>query len=318
MRKFIIVFVALILLTLSFVFFPLGDSASSYAANTDAPIYNNLLSSQSYYWYNTLTGSVEYNTDYGFAVKSDFDTSLVSYNVQILNSQYPSNRMYGLNAPITIDNTLAYTLSWENNILSSFPIYILVKVGKWRSQRLETGHMDCSMRVYEGEILLVDEIGHFFPSSMKDVPDSVKSFFRLFRHYTDGYIILTEQDYNNIHISIRRVITHNIVLQPSEHKSKPFLFVLLNRLFLFLRLPYYLSPYGYGFRFSSYEIAGNTETSSSVVVHMDTESFRDKVSEYIVAPSASCYYDDRCYFSYYDALFSVRDVDPELGGTVND
>jgi len=146
--------------------------------------------------------------------------------------------------------------------------------------------------VPEGWILCVDEIGELLEAmGYKTTPEKVKETFRLNRHFWDGYILATEQDHNNIDISVRRVVGQNFRLEKARHVGRAYGLEILNRLNqVFHLVKLFIAERLYGFRKIEYHIEANTEATQNVRI-INTTDKEEKT--YFFIPACYSYYNDR-------------------------
>ena len=150
-------------------------------------------------------------------------------------------------------------------------------------------------QVPEGWILLIDEIGQMLEAmGFKTTPDEVKETFRLNRHFWDGYILATEQDHNNIDISVRRVVGQNFRLEKARHVGRAYGLEILNKLNMVVHaVKLLIAERLYGFRKIEYHIEANTEATQNVRIVNQMEK---EEKTYFFIPACYCYYNDREMF----------------------
>ena len=146
--------------------------------------------------------------------------------------------------------------------------------------------------VPEGYILLIDEIGQLLEAmGFKSTPEEVKELFRLNRHFWDGFIFATEQDHNNIDISVRRVVGQNFRLEKARHVGRAYGLEIVNKINQLLQVvKLVIAERMYGFRKIEYHIETNTEATQNVRIINSTDK---EEKTYFYIPACYVYYDDR-------------------------
>lgn len=166
----------------------------------------------------------------------------------------------------------------------------------YKSYPLELDYLMQLKRIPEGFIICVDEIGQMLAAQgYKETPKEIKELFRLNRHFFDGYILATEQDHNNIDISVRRVVGQNFRLEKAKHVGRAYGLEILNKLnLMFKAVRLLIAEKLYGFRKIEYHIEANTEATQNVRIINSTEN---EQKTYFYIPACYSYYDDREMFS---------------------
>ncbi len=109
------------------------------------------------------------------------------------------------------------------NLYSNIPILISKRKNEW-SITLTYGHIIMTESIVEYSVVFVDEVGQFASQYEYDNPfvmQDIQMFFRFFRHFLDGKLIVTDQNSSNIVLVLRRRI--NIIYNLSNF-SRKFLF----------------------------------------------------------------------------------------------
>lgn len=150
-------------------------------------------------------------------------------------------------------------------------------------------------RVPEAWILLIDEIGELLEAmDFKTTPEKVKETFRLNRHFWDGYILATEQDHNNIDISVRRVVGQNFRLEKARHVGRAYGLEILNHINGIIHaIKLVIAERLYGFRKIEYHIEANTEATQNIRVINSTDK---EEKTFFFIPACYNYYNDREMF----------------------
>ena len=160
------------------------------------------------------------------------------------------------------------------------------------SYEFEMDYLMLRKRIPEGFILCIDEIGQLLDAQgFKTCPEEVKELFRLNRHFFDGYVLATEQDHNNIDISVRRVVGNNFRLEKAKHVGRAYGLEIvnkINKLISLVRLE--INEKLYGFRKIEYHIESNTESQQNVRIINSTDN---EEKTYFYIPACYNYYDDR-------------------------
>jgi hypothetical protein len=110
------------------------------------------------------------------------------------------------NIPIYVKNSLL------SRIFKKLPKYEWAKILKYEHVTLQT-------RLNDYVIIFIDELGQFadqYSYNNPFVQQYVQKFIRFYRHYTDGYLIVTDQSSSNIAVQVRRRI--NVIYNLSHFR----------------------------------------------------------------------------------------------------
>lgn len=182
----------------------------------------------------------------------------------------------------------------KNNKLPIISNITITAKGK-SSYPLDLDYLMQLKRIPEGFIICIDEIGQTLAAEgYKETPKAIKDLFRLNRHFFDGYILATEQDHNNIDISVRRVVGQNFRLEKAKHVGRAYGLEILNKLnMIFGAVHALIAEKLYGFRKIEYHIEANTESQQNVKI-INSSDKEEKTYFYI--PACYVYYNDREMF----------------------
>ena len=205
-----------------------------------------------------------------------------------------------------------------------------------RSLKITLDHIRGVERLPNYCVVLFDEIGAVLSNELskeKSANYDIADMFRLGRHFLNWHVICCEQDYNNVFISIRRVVGVNELLSSQEWVGKP---VILYNIYKFIdwwiadgldkqikanpltvRLRNRLKKFVYaiGFRCYRYQSIGNTQTLNDVVSTSEDAKIKVVAKSKIryVPAKLLAKYDDRAYKQLYPAYF-----DNKIKGTVHE
>lgn len=105
-------------------------------------------------------------------------------------------------------------------LISNIPIKL--DKNNW-STKLKAGHILGTVKIPENSVLILDEIGNIFSQTSYNTffhTEFLTPFIRLFRHWTDGKLIVTDQSSGSINIEIRRRL--NVIYNLSKLSTKLF------------------------------------------------------------------------------------------------
>lgn len=207
---------------------------------------------------------------------------------------------------------------------------------KRRSFKITLDHIRGIERLPNYCVVLFDEIGAVLSNELskeKAANFDIADMFRLGRHFLNWHVICCEQDYNNVFISIRRVVGVNELLSSQEWVAKP---VILYNVYKFIewwigdsldkkikakpgtikrfnKLKNFV--YAVGFRCYRYQSIGNTQTLNDVVsTNSDAKVKIESKSKVRYVPSRLlAKYDDRAYKQLYPSYF-----DKQILGSVHE
>ena len=205
-----------------------------------------------------------------------------------------------------------------------------------RSFKITMDHIRGVERLPNHSVVLFDEIGAVLSNEMskeKSANFDIADMFRLGRHFLNWIVICCEQDYNNVFISIRRVVGVNELLSSQEWVAKP---VIAYGVLKFLewwiadgldwavgRNPVIATifqkfskfVYSIGFRKYSYQSVGNTQTNNDTVVSDADQKVRVITKNRVryVPSKLLAKYDDRAYKQLYPSYF-----DKTIKGSVHE